>query len=124
LSGLPGLSVVQYDSIDKNNYQYIVLELDPDQASLRRDELVAVLHAENILARKYFWPGCHRMEPYRSLQPNASLLLPETERIAARILLLPTGQAVDDGMVKEICGIIHSAFSRAEEVRSCLRDRR
>ena len=123
LNGLPGLSVIHYDSTDKNNYQYIVLEVDPDQASLNRDELVAVLHAENILARKYFWPGCHRMEPYRSLQPNASLLLPETERIAARILLLPTGQAVDENMVKEISGIIHSAFSRASEVRSCLHNR-
>ena len=30
-----------------------------------RDDLVAALHAENVLARRYFYPGCHRLEPYR-----------------------------------------------------------
>ena len=124
LDGLAGVSVIHYNSADKNNYQYIVLEIDPAEASLNRDELVTVLHAENVLARKYFWPGCHRMEPYRSLQPNASLLLPETERIAARILLLPTGQTVNGGTVKEICGKIRTALSRALEVRSYLSNRR
>ena len=29
-------------------------------------QIVAALHAENVLARKYFWPGCHRMQPYRA----------------------------------------------------------
>ncbi len=38
------------------------------------------------------------MEPYRSLQPNASLLLPQTELKAARMIVLPTGQTVDPGV--------------------------
>jgi dTDP-4-amino-4,6-dideoxygalactose transaminase len=46
------------------------------------------------------------MEPYRSLQPNASLLLPETERTAARVIVLPTGQAVDVETVQRVCGVI------------------
>ncbi len=41
--------------------------------------LVRVLHAENVLARRYFYPGCHEMEPYRSYFPHAGLVLPETE---------------------------------------------
>ena len=41
-----------------------------------------ILHAENVIARRYFYPGCHRMEPYKSLFPNAGLVLPETEKIA------------------------------------------
>ena len=120
LSGLPGISVIQYNLGERNNYQYIVVEVDPDKSPLNRDELVSVLHAENVLARKYFWPGCHRMEPYRSLQPSASLLLPETERIASCILLLPTGQAVSAATVATICGIIRSALSQSAEVRSVL----
>ena len=79
--------LIRYDKQESNNYQYIVLEIDPEVAPLNRDEVVAVFHAENVLARKYFWPGCHRMEPYRSLQPNADLLLPNTERVASRICL-------------------------------------
>jgi dTDP-4-amino-4,6-dideoxygalactose transaminase len=120
LAGLPGVSVIHYDQNQRNNYQYVVVEIDPQIAPLNRDELVAVLHAENVLARQYFWPGCHRMEPYRSLHPNASLHLPETERMAARIMLLPTGQAISVETVGVICGIIRDSFQDSEEVRAAL----
>ena len=52
---------------ERTNYQYIVLEVDELETGLTRDELVQVLIAENVLARRYFYPGCHRMEPYRSV---------------------------------------------------------
>lgn len=120
LAGLPGVSVIHYDQQERNNFQYVVVEVDPAVAALNRDELVTVLHAENVLARKYFWPGCHRMEPYRSLQPNASLLLPQTEAIAPKIIVLPTGQAIDPEMVTTICGLFRAAFSQAKAVRTRL----
>ena len=63
-----------------------------------------------MLARKYFWPGVHRMEPYKSLFPHAGLLLPETERIAARVVVLPTGTAVSVGDVGVICDLIKAAL--------------
>ena len=53
LGGLAGISLMQYDPNEGNNYQYIVVEVDGETASLNRDELVAMLHAENVLARKY-----------------------------------------------------------------------
>jgi len=65
LSRCPVICVIDYDQNDRNNFQYIVAQIDPDRCPLTRDEIVAVLSAENILARKYFWPGIHRMEPYR-----------------------------------------------------------
>ena len=110
----------EYNSSERRNYQYIVIEVDESEAGLNRDELVAVLHAENVLARKYFWPGCHRMEPYRSHFPNAGLLLPETERIAARVIVLPTGQAVDASAIGLICQIIRQAIAQAPAVRERL----
>jgi dTDP-4-amino-4,6-dideoxygalactose transaminase len=97
------------------------MEVDDTQAMLNRDELVAVLQAENVLARKYFWPGCHQMEPYRSLQPNASLLLPQTEKVAARIMVLPTGTAVGVSDIHTICGLVRAALEHHKEVRDVLR---
>ncbi len=123
LRAIPGVSLIHYDPAERNNYQYVVAEVDPDVAPLRRDELVSVLHAENVLARKYFWPGCHRMEPYRSLQPNSALLLPETERVAARVMVLPTGQAVTPEVIQTICAILRSALAQSASVRTALAQR-
>lgn len=120
LRGLPGLSLITYDTAERSNYQYIVVEVDPEVSRLARDELVAVLHAENVLARKYFWPGCHRMEPYSSLQPHASLLLPVTERVAARIMVLPTGTAVSPHDIDKVCHTLRVALDNSAAVRQAI----
>ncbi len=72
LAGIPGLSLLSYDESEIANWQYIVLEVEEGEQLLTRDELVEVLTAENVLARRYFFPGCHRMEPYRSYFPHAA----------------------------------------------------
>jgi dTDP-4-amino-4,6-dideoxygalactose transaminase/glycosyltransferase involved in cell wall biosynthesis len=120
LSGVDGLRLVPYDPAERNNYQYVVVEVDADQFGLTRDELVAVLHGENVLARRYFFPGCHRMEPYRSCYPDAGQLLPETERLAARIFTFPTGMSVSERDVHVIGDIVRRASAGAAEVRRVL----
>ena len=109
LASVAGISVIRYEPEERNNYQYVVIEVDPDACPSNRDEIVEALHAENIIARKYFWPGCHRMEPYRTTQPDTGTRLPETERVAARVVVLPTGQTVDEETVRRVCGIIRRA---------------
>ncbi len=109
LRSVAGVSVIWYEPEEKNNFQYVVIEVDPEICPRSRDEIVEALHAENVIARKYFWPGCHRMEPYRTMQPDAWMSLPETERVAARVIVLPTGQTVDEATVRRVCGIIRKA---------------
>jgi len=99
---LKGLRMLRYRETEKNNYQYIVFEVTPE-FPMSRDRVVEVLHAENILARKYFWPGCHNMQPYRSFYPNAGLVLPHTARVAERVVVLPTGSAITES---EIAGVL------------------
>jgi dTDP-4-amino-4,6-dideoxygalactose transaminase len=112
LASVRGVSVIRYDPEEKNNYQYVVIEVDPDVCLRNRDEIVEALHAEKVIARKYFWPGCHRMEPYRRIHPDAWKRLPETEWIAGRVIVLPTGQTVDEETVRRVCGIIREATTR------------
>jgi dTDP-4-amino-4,6-dideoxygalactose transaminase len=109
LRSVAGVSVISYDPAERNNYQYVVIEVDPDVCPRNRDEIVEALHAENVIARKYFWPGCHRMEPYHTAQPDAWKHLPETERVAARVIVLPTGQTVEIETVRRVCSIIRRA---------------
>jgi len=118
LADLPGISLIRYDEAEKSNYQYIVLEIDGTVAGISRDQLMKMLHAENIFARRYFYPGCHRMEPYRSYFPHAGLLLPETEKLCDRILILPTGTAIDEGDIKTICGIIRTAIDYSDSIQN------
>ena len=120
LVGLPGLEVAVYDEQERNNYQYIILEIDPVEAPLTRDELLNVLHSENILARRYFSPGCHRMEPYRSYFPMSGLSLPQTERLSERVIALPTGTAVSRSEIELIGAVIRSAFRDADLIKEML----
>ncbi len=78
---------------ERHNFQYVVVEVDPAEAGLTRDEVLAALHAENVMAKRYFFPGCHRMTPYRSAHGARRASLPHTERLCERLLQLPTGTA-------------------------------
>lgn len=109
LAGVPGIRLIDYDVNEANNYQYVVLEVDPAEYGIGRDELVDTLHRRNVIARRYFWPGVHRMQPYREEQPDARLRLSDTERIAARVVVLPTGQQVDADDVARVCDLVRSA---------------
>ena len=120
LNGIPGLTPVVYEESERTNYQYMVVEVDEQAAGLGRDELVQVLVAENVLARRYFFPGCHRMEPYRSYFPHASLTLPETEKVCGRVMVLPNGTSVDEAAVEKICRVMGAAVTSAEAVRARL----
>ena len=122
LAELPGISLLTYDENEKCNYQYIILEIDEASTQISRDQLQKILWAENVLARRYFYPGCHRMEPYRSYFPHAGLLLPETEKLSERILSLPTGTAVGLTEITAISQLIHLIVSHGPEVRKRMLD--
>jgi len=100
-----------------------VIEVEEKVTEIERDGIVQALHAENILARRYFYPGCHRMEPYRSFFPHAGLLLPETERLARRIVVLPTGTAIGEEEISAICGVLRLLTARGQEVRKLMASR-
>ncbi len=116
LAGLPGLTCRAWNEEEKRNYQYIVFEVDEAKAGISRDRLIEVLWAENVLARRYFFPGCHRMEPYRSFQPHAHMLLPRTKEVCQRVLLVPNGTAVGQAEITRICEIIRLAVERGGEL--------
>lgn len=105
LGTLPGVNLIPYNSAERSNYQYVVAEIDETVAGFTRDQLVEVLWAENVYARRYFYPGCHRMEPYRSYFPHAGLLLPVTEKVVNRVISFPTGTTIGPDEIDKICAI-------------------
>jgi len=111
LAGVSGVKLVDYDA--HHNFHYVVLEVPPGL----RDDLVAVLQAENILARRYFHPGCHRHEPYRA----TAGCLPATEALCARVVTLPSGTTMSEDDVSRACSVIGLAVERADELQHRLR---
>lgn len=124
LAGLPGLRLYKYDEAEKNNFQYLIVEVDPQASPLSRDELVEVLHAENVIARRYFTPGCHRSGPYRDMPRRKSERLPVTEQLCDTLLSLPTGAGVTTAEIAAIGDIIRTAIESADLLRSFLSTRR
>ena len=123
LNDTPGVQLLRYDETEVSNYQYIVLDIDEQITRISRDQIMEILQAENVVARRYFYPGCHQMEPYRSYFPHAGLLLSETERLSHRILSLPTGTAIEPETISQICQILRLVVTNGVEVRERLENR-
>jgi dTDP-4-amino-4,6-dideoxygalactose transaminase len=117
LANIPGISLFPYNEKESCNFQYVVLEIDESLLKVGRDQLLQILQAENVIARRYFYPGCHRMEPYRSYFPHAGLLLPETERLTQKILILPTGTSIGKAEIQTICQIIRLVAAHSRVVQ-------
>jgi len=113
LSSLSDISLLAFDESEHNNYQYVVMDVG-ENCPITRDQFIDALHAENVLARKYFWPGCHNMKPYRDLYPHAGLVLPNTELVAQRIIVLPTGVLMNENMILAVCRIIKLLLESVE----------
>lgn len=112
LAHRPELRLVRPPAGQSSNFQYVVCEVT-DDAPLTRDQLLSVLWQENVRARRYFFPGCHRAAPYAGSAPA----LPVTERLAERILVLPAGATLAEEQIDLVLSIIADAFAHAAELR-------
>jgi len=106
LSGLPGIRFYNYDDVEETNYQYIVIEIDEQIVGTSRDALMERMHADGVMARRYFYPGCHRMKPYVTRYPGQTGQVPKTDALCSRVLVLPTGTGVNEEDVERVCGLI------------------
>lgn len=107
LRDCPGVRLVTAPG--EGNGSFVVVEIDSRVARRDRDAVMTFLHERGIDARRYFFPGVHRMEPYRTEHPECRL--PVTEAICERVLQLPTGLAVTEEQVDEVCRTVESAVS-------------
>jgi dTDP-4-amino-4,6-dideoxygalactose transaminase len=118
LVDLPGISLIRYSERETPNFHYVVLQIDPGSAGLTRDQLQDILRAENVLARRYFFPGVHRMQPYRSDLTVTTHTLSTTESLCERVLCLPTGSTLRPDQIRMICHIIRLAVKHAPAIRN------
>lgn len=117
LAGVPGVTLLAFDPPESANCHHIAIDVDPAAAGIGRDELRATLVGENVLARRYFHPGCHRTAPYAAAGGAGGAELPVTERALARCLSLPTGTAVSVADIAQIGAVVRLAVAGSDAVR-------
>jgi dTDP-4-amino-4,6-dideoxygalactose transaminase len=115
--GVPGVRLSKRSDPGRHNFHYVVFETDPE--IIDRDDLITMLHAENVLARRYFYPGCHRLEPYVR-EPQT---LPVTERLAATVMAMPTGGSVTEDDIAEIARRVRVAATNGADLHARLTGR-
>lgn len=122
LKEIDGLSMFVPRADQVSNYQYAVAMVDPSVCPLNRDQLVCCLHAENVMARRYFYPGLHRMDAYQRNPESRlpSVQLPVTEHLSDEVLVLPTGTRTTSGQIEKIADVIRSAVKNAGEVKQAI----
>lgn len=121
LSDVPGISLIEYDKNERCNFQYVVLDIDDKKTNISRDNLIKVLWAENVIARNYFSPGCHKGEPYCSDSKYGKLSLPITEKVADRLLSLPTGTSMDGPKISKLCDMLKYCIKHGNEISDRLK---
>lgn len=122
LEGIPGVAVLAAPENESHNHHYLVTRISEDDTGLSRDSMMDVLWSENVRARRYFYPGVHRMEPYATLDPVAGRRLPVTESVADEVLVLPTGLTIGPPEINAIAALMRVSVENAPAVSTRLRE--
>jgi len=115
LGAIPGVTLVELD--DGNNFQYVVIDVDPAEFGLDRDDLMNLLMAENVVCRRHFYPGVQRKNPYFRECVAAGLTFPNSERLGGRLLQLPNGNGVSHDHARRIVELIATMGRLSGEIK-------
>jgi dTDP-4-amino-4,6-dideoxygalactose transaminase len=120
LKQLPGIRFQLVRDGNRSSYKDFSITVDAAAFGLTRDELAAVLAAENIDTRKYYDPPVHRHNAYQAYAP-ADGLLPNTDFLAGTILNLPIWSHMSARIASDICLAIERAHAFSDAVRARLK---
>jgi dTDP-4-amino-4,6-dideoxygalactose transaminase len=115
LRDLPGLNFQIGPAGSRPNHQYLPVAVDAAAFGLSADELVCVLRAEGLEARRYFAPALHRHPAFVSLSPS---VLPVADRLASQALCLPLYSHLEATAVDLVCHALRRAHRWRRELRS------
>lgn len=115
---LPGITLQRLPKVGESNHQNFAVLIESGEFGLSRDEVRAAMDAENIMTRRYFHPPLHRMACYRDHGPAG---LPETERVADRVLCLPIYTDMTDMEIDAVAGALERIHGARAAVGARLR---
>jgi dTDP-4-amino-4,6-dideoxygalactose transaminase len=102
LKDVKGIQMVKYQDGVHSNYAYFPVLFDGYKRN--RDEVYEVLKAENIIARKYFYPLANNFECYKDKYNSQET--PVAQFVSERVLTLPLYADLELEEVDRICHLI------------------
>ena len=115
LAGLP-LHLFRYADDEERTWKNIVIRLD-EGWELTRDALLAILQAENILARPYYTPPLHKTG-----ENPLPIILPVTDSITASTCILPSGTHVSEDDADAIAETLHTIYNNRQSFKEKFRE--
>jgi dTDP-4-amino-4,6-dideoxygalactose transaminase len=104
LGTVAGLTLCADQADVKPNYAYLPVVFDGYKYD--RNQVFEMLKAENIVARKYFYPLTNDMDCYRDLPTAGADKTPVAHFLADRVLTLPLYADLTAEDIDRICDII------------------
>lgn len=101
-SNIAGIKTLDSNLTLELNYSYYPILIDEAEFGLSRDELLEKLQANNILARRYFYPLVTEFELYKGYccdTPNAKL-------VSEQVLCIPIHDALTEEEQMKVIGVI------------------
>ena len=103
LSGVEGVKLSSPQKDVEPNYAYFPVYFDKQKFGKSRDDVFEQLMAEDIFARKYFYPAINELSCYKGQYP---LNTPVAHDVSTGILTLPIYEGLELKDVDRICDII------------------
>lgn len=96
LSDVKGVSF--FDDMEgvKHNYSYFPIFIDEKKFGMSRDALYCKMKAENVFARRYFYPLISEFSTYKGLESADAANMPNAHKMADSVLCLPMHHAISD----------------------------
>jgi dTDP-4-amino-4,6-dideoxygalactose transaminase len=117
LTAIPGLRFLKPAGVTLSNFQHAACLVDASAFGLNRDQLMAVLRAENVFAEQGFHPLPHKVTALSESGLEAASLA-NTERAARQTMHLPIGSRPTEAGIDLICEAIAEAHQQAEAIRT------
>ncbi|HAM34317.1 MAG TPA: dTDP-4-dehydro-6-deoxyglucose aminotransferase [Elusimicrobia bacterium] len=108
LGAVAGIRLFELSREVRGNGQYLPVFVQRD-FGISRDQLWARLWSRGVQTRRYFYPGAHLCEPYRSDMPWFKDLLPVARQVTETILCLPCYYDLSDQEVARVCQAVAEA---------------
>ena len=103
LSGIEGITLLKLKDGIKQNYAYFPVLFDKKAFGKSRDDVIELLRAEDIVARKYFYP---LVSANKEFGEDLVKLTPIAKDYSENILCLPLYAHLDIADIDRICDII------------------